>query len=122
VSPEGYKPSEILKDVALLGGLFLISQLAFSLKTRKEIGGRDHWHCADCGDQWWDGVMLHASHYNHDQSLPTYDSPESGRMQCVDCHQSYHELYVGNAAAIGLTEEGNMAAIALLEATERFHK
>lgn len=42
-----------------------------------------------------------------------------GRIQCVDCHQAYHELYVGNADQIGLTEAANNGAIDLLENTER---
>lgn len=96
--------------------------LAFSLKIRKEMGKRDKWHCVDCGVQWWDGSMLQASHYNHDKSNPNYDTVEAGRMQCVDCHQAYHELHVGHAQDIGLTETANNAAIALLEATDRGHK
>lgn len=122
MTPEGLKPSETLRDIALIGGLLLIANLAFSLRTRKEIGKRDRWHCVDCGVQWWDGSMLQASHYNHNKKSPDYDKPESGRMQCVDCHQAYHELHVGSASEIGLTEQANLAAIALLEATERFHK
>lgn len=93
--------------------------LAFSLSIRKLIGKRDHWTCQDCGDKYSDGVMVHASHYNHDKRDPNYDKVEGGRIQCVDCHQAYHELYVGNADQIGMTEEGNNAAIELLENTER---
>lgn len=93
--------------------------LAFSLKTRKEIGKRDHWTCVDCGVQFKDGYMVHASHYNHDKSLIIYDSVENGRIQCVDCHQAWHEEHVGNEEAIGMTALGNLAAIELLESTNR---
>lgn len=93
--------------------------LAFSLNIRKLIGKRDHWTCQDCGDKYSDGVMVHASHYNHDKSDPNYDKVEGGRIQCVDCHQAYHELYVGNANQIGLTEAANNGAIELLENTQR---
>ena len=93
--------------------------LAFSLRIRKEIGMRDHWTCQDCGDQFKDGIMVHASHYNHDKNLPIYDTVENGRIQCVDCHENYHILYQGNAQEIGLSEEANNAAIALLDRTKR---
>lgn len=96
-----------------------IIALAFSAAIRKAIGKRDRWTCQDCGDQFKDGVMVHASHYNHDKSLPIYDSADNGRIQCVDCHQAFHELHVGNASEIGLTENGNLAAIALLDALDR---
>lgn len=119
---EGHKPSETFKYISIIGGLFLIANLAFSQKTRKEIGSRDRWHCQTCGVDWNGGFMLHASHYNHNQSEPEYDSPSNGRMQCVDCHQQYHEEHVGSAGEIGLTEAENLAAIALLSNTERGHK
>ena len=93
--------------------------LAFSIKTRKEIGTRDHWTCQDCGVQFRDGYMVHASHYDHDKSKPIYDSAENGRIQCIDCHQGWHEIHVGDEEAIGMTYLGNMAAIELLEATVR---
>jgi hypothetical protein len=93
--------------------------MAFSLAVRKAIGVRDNWTCQDCGDKFSDGVMVHASHYNHDRSDPNYDTVEAGRIQCVDCHQAYHALYQGNSNQIGMTEAGNDAAIELLENTER---
>lgn len=122
--PEAQKPSEnpLKKTLLIAGGLFLLAEIAkgaFSLKTRKEIGTRDRWTCVDCGVQFRDGYMVHASHYNHDKSLPIYDSAENGRIQCVDCHQAWHELHVGDEEAIGLCVQANNAAIELLEATER---
>ena len=103
----------------LIGAIGVISTLAFSVDIRKLIGKRDKWKCVDCGDKFSDGVMVHASHYNHDKSDPNYNTVEAGRIQCVDCHENYHTLYVGNAREIGLTEAANEGAISLLEATDR---
>lgn len=120
MSKEGLSPSEHrILALTEIFGVFLLSQFAFSLKTRKEIGKRDHWTCQDCGVQFQDGFMVHASHYNHDRSREDYDHADSGRIQCVDCHETYHELYVGNAQEIGLTEAGNDRAIEILSATDR---
>lgn len=124
MTPEELKPSEnlIRKTLLIVGGLFLLSKLAnsaFSLKVRKEIGRRDRWTCQDCGVQFKDGYMVHASHYNHDKKLPIYDNIENGRIQCVDCHQAYHEEHVGDEEAIGLSVQANLAAIELLENTPR---
>ena len=44
---------------------------------------------------------------------------ENGRIQCVDCHQAFHELHVGSAGEIGMSEKGNKKAIEILEKTER---
>lgn len=124
MTPEGKNPSEntLLKPLLTIGGLFLIAGIAtgaFSPKARKEIGKRDRWTCVDCGVQFRDGYMVHASHYNHDKSLVIYDSVENGRIQCVDCHQAWHELHVGDEEAIGLCVQANNAAIELLESTDR---
>lgn len=122
-SPKNDSSKDILFATTLFGVVVFISQLAFSLKVRKEIGKRDHWSCTDCGvGFYYDNAMVHASHYDHNQSLPTYDTPKAGRIQCVDCHQAYHESYVGSAEEIGLTELANLGAIALLEVTERGRK
>jgi hypothetical protein len=122
MTPECQKPSELkslLATTAIIGGIYLLSNLAFSLATRKKIGQRDHWQCQDCGAKFSDGTMVHASHFFHDRSDPNYDKPESGRIQCVDCHENYHLLYQGNASEIGMTEAGNDAAIELLTNTDR---
>jgi len=96
-----------------------VFSLAFSLAVRKAIGTRDHWTCQDCGDSYQEGTMVHASHFDHDRANPLYDTPEMGRIQCVDCHQVYHEMHQGVAYEIGLTEQANQAAIELLEHTIR---
>lgn len=105
--------SPFIRDIAPILGM------AFSAAVRAAIGKRDHWTCQDCGVQFKDGYMVHASHYNHDKSLPIYDSADNGRIQCVDCHEAFHEDHVGSAKDIGLSEEANLAAILLLEATNR---
>lgn len=107
--------------IATLGGIFLVSQLAFSLKIRKKIGKRDNWHCQDdgCDESFQGGVMVHASHYNHSRQIPGYNKPGAGRIQCIDHHQDYHEEHVGHAEDIGLCEEANLHAINMLAGTER---
>jgi hypothetical protein len=66
--------------------------------------------------------MVHASHYDHNKKKTIYDSAENGRIQCVDCHQGWHEIHVGDEEAIGLCVQANNAAIDLLEHTERGRK
>jgi hypothetical protein len=117
MSPEGYKPSDILKDVALLGGLFLISQLAFSLKTRKAIGKRDNWTCTTdgCGKSYQGGWMVHAAHYpeHHLKTDPLYDTEEAGAIQCVEHHLAQH------LAGTALPKCQNDYAIRQLQNTDR---
>lgn len=93
--------------------------LAFSINVRKSIGKRDHWTCQDCGVQFKDGYMVHASHYNHDKTKPNYDDINNGRIQCVDCHEAWHVSHMGDEGEIGMNRTGNLAAIELLEATDR---
>lgn len=93
--------------------------LAFSLNIRKLIGKRDRWHCQDdgCNASFQSGKMVHASHYSHDKSDPTYDTVEAGRIQCVKHHLIYHQDHEGSSEEIGLTEEANNHAISLLKNT-----
>lgn len=118
---EGFFPSEkqALITLSSILGIFLASQFAFSLKTRKEIGKRDRWTCQDCGVQFKHGFMVHASHYDHNKKSELYNHPSSGRIQCVDCHETYHELYVGRSEEIGLSEYENDGAINILRGSDR---
>src|SRR3990167_5496621 len=101
MSPEGHKPSEIYTTLAVIGGLFLLSQFAFSLKVRKQIGRRDHWTCQneDCDDgegqpkKYQNGYIVHASHKpeHHLKSDPIYDTSEAGDIRCIEHHLEQHE-------------------------------
>lgn len=96
-------------------GLLAIAFNAFSKKTRKEIGKRDHWTCQSCGKKFSDGFMVHAAHNSneHQKSNPLYDDPSSGKILCVDCHQKQHE----EGTALGYY--GDLAAVRLLKVTDR---
>ncbi|MHA1400166.1 MAG: hypothetical protein ACTSQE_07440 [Candidatus Heimdallarchaeaceae archaeon] len=95
-------------------GLLAISFLAFSKKSKKEIGNRDKWTCVDCHKQFKDGWMVHASHNsNSHHKGPHYDKPESGAIRCVDCHQEQHEL------GTSLGELNDSRAVNLLKHQDR---
>lgn len=95
--------------------------LAFTFGIRKLIGKRDKWACQDegCDKSFQKGDMVHASHWNHDKSSPTYDTVEAGRIQCIDHHQAYHEWAVGQEEVIQITPQANKAAILFLRKTNR---
>lgn len=94
MTPEGKKPSETLRDIALIGGLLLIAQLAFSPAVRKKIGQRDHWTCTEegCGKSYQTGWMVHAAHdpEHHLKTDPIYDTEEAGAIKCVEHHLAQH--------------------------------
>jgi len=106
--------------IATIGTLTIA--LAFSLKTRKEIGKRDKWTCqADgCDDgsgnpkSFQGGWMVHASHKNHNKSDPMYDHQDMGEILCIEHHLAYHQSHIGKAEEIGLCEDANNYAIAML--------
>lgn len=93
--------------------------MAFSKAVRMKIGQRDRWECQECGKDFKSGWMVHASHYNHDQGDPDYDSEYSGEILCVDCHQDYHVEHQDNPEDIGLTRKQNNWAIHKLMNTDR---
>lgn len=90
-----------LKTLVVLGSLWAISTLAFSLKTRKKIGQRDNWTCqaGGCDDgngeakSYQNGWMVHAAHKpeHHLKTDPIYDEPEAGDIRCIDHHLEQHE-------------------------------
>ena len=84
----------IINTVAILGGIFFVSQLAFSRKVRKEIGQKNNWTCQadDCDKSFATGWMVHASHdpEHHHKSDPKYDHPSSGDIRCIEHHLEQH--------------------------------
>ncbi|MHA1910511.1 MAG: hypothetical protein ACTSYA_02340 [Candidatus Kariarchaeaceae archaeon] len=113
------KERELASNFVSSLSLVAIALLAFSKKTRKEIGKRDGWRDVDTGESFFDGIMLHASHYSHDRRNPDYDTVGAGRMQTVTNHLKYHLDHVGNAKDIGLTEAQNNYAIKMLRKTPK---
>ena len=98
---------------------YILFGLAFSKAIRKLIGKRDKWECQEetCDAAFYKGQMVHASHFNHDRSDPTYDTLEAGEILCVTHHLIYHQDHVGAAEEIGLEECQNDYAITQLKKT-----
>jgi len=124
MSPEAQKPSEnhLLTLTAIVGGIYLLSNLAFSKKSAREIGKRAGWKSEISGKSFWDGWVLHMAHKNHDKSSPLYDDPSQGVCVTVEEHLEMHEEAVGNEEAIGLCVQANNYAIRMLKKTPIFNK
>lgn len=108
MSPEGQKPSEQidLKPLLLLGGIFLLSQFAFSKNVRKQIYNRDQGK-----SRWSDEPGEEAAHILHNRDNPNYNTPENGRMLTKREHYLDH---INRAGRNGLTIPGNNAALRLI--------
>lgn len=103
MTPEGQKPSETLRDIALIGGLILIAHLAFGRPVRRAILERDK---VDV----WDGSTdrLEAAHINHDRSDPRYNDASNGRLLTTKHHYLDH---YNRAGRNGLTVQANNWAL-----------
>lgn len=110
----GYTPTQEAQDhrgistpllytLAIAGGIVL-SQFAFSRKTRREILERDHFQCTESGLE----ENLHASHFDHNRNNPDYDSPRNGRTLNIIEHLRDH---IARAGKNGLTQSQNDWAI-----------
>lgn len=111
MSPEGHKPSEIslLKPLLIIGGLFLISEFAFSKGTRKEMHKRDGYACVICGST----SGCNCAHINHSKSNPRYDSVTNGRVLCDEHH--YLDQYNRHGTEnLGLNNAQNKWALATI--------
>ncbi len=124
MTPEGQKPSEQIdfKPLLILGGIFLLSQFAFSKKSAREIGKRAGWRSELSGKSFWDGFMLHMCHKNHDKSNPLYDDASQGICLTVEEHLKMHKDAKGHAKDIGLNECQNNYAIRKLKETPIYNK
>lgn len=77
----------ILETVSILA----ISFGAFTPDVARMIFERDKGRCQCCGaDFYKDGIMLHASHFDHDRTNPRYNNPDNGQMECISCHLINH--------------------------------
>lgn len=108
MSPEGPKPSEQidLKPLLIIGGVFLLSQAAFSSGIRKQIFNRDK------GKSVWSGQggAVEAAHISH-QRDDNYNTVENGRLLKPAEHYLDHFNRVGRN---GLTLAANNAALRLI--------
>ena len=109
MTPEGRKPSEInsiFAVTAIIGGIYLLSNLAFSRKVRKEIYERDV-TCRVCG-----GVgHLESAHISHDKTKDNYNDPSNGRLLCLPDHLADH---INREGRNGLSIANNRWAIATM--------
>lgn len=112
MSPEGQKPSEIrtaLTTTAIIGGILLLSEFAFSKKTRKEIHARDGYGCVICGST----SGCNCSHISHDKTDPRYDDASAGRVLCDEHH--YLDHYNRHTSSnLGLNSAQNKWALATI--------
>lgn len=107
MSPEAQKTSEqIFTITAIVGGIYLLSQFAFSSGVRKRLLNRDR------ADVWTgETEKLEAAHITHDRSDPDYNNPANGRMLTARNHYIDHVNRVGRN---GLTLAANNAALRLI--------
>ena len=96
--------SELLQEAVILGvevlSLAALSMLAFSIRTRKEIGKLHNWTCTanGCDDgtgkpkSFANGFMVFGSHIaTHDKTSPLYDKVSSGTILCIEHEIAHHE-------------------------------
>lgn len=106
MSPEGQKPSElnILAATAIIGGIYLLSQFAFSSRVRKEIRDRDGNKSVLSGST----EHLEVAHINHSKRNPKYNDPSNGRVLSTAEHLWDH---INRDGRNGLTPHQNSWAI-----------
>lgn len=115
MTPEGPKPSEINKlfaTTAILGGIYLLSQFAFSSRIRDEAIGRAG-NKSEISGVKPPGIALHVMHLDHTKDA-TYDTVERALVVTPQEHLIYHRVHKGQADKIGMTESENDGAINLL--------
>ena len=108
--PEKSRSQEILSTLSVILGIVALSQFAFSVGPRKEIGERDNWTCTSCGKSFAKGWMVHAAHKpkHHSADDPLYDDPKAGDIKCISCHIDQHE----KGTSLGIA--GDQSALNLL--------
>lgn len=98
----------ILRSGLALTAGYLLSNFAFSVKTREIIKQRDGYQCVVCGST----KHLQCAHIDHDKSKSKYDDPSNGRLMDVFCHLFDH---INRAGRNGLSKQHNDFAIQSLQ-------
>lgn len=113
--PERSHSQEILSTLSVIFGIVALSQFAFSIGPRREIGERDKWTCQSCGKSFAKGWMVHAAHKPkyHDPKDPLYDTAKAGDIECISCHIAQHE----KGTALG--SAGDQGALNLLQGLDK---
>lgn len=114
-APERFSSREVISTLSVILGIVALSQFAFSIGIRKEIGERDNWTCTSCGRSFKSGWMVHAAHKPkyHSSDDPLYDSPKAGDIKCISCHIADHE------AGTALGPAGDQSALNLLRSLDK---
>lgn len=109
MTPEGQKPSELnLPTVAaIIGGIYLLSNFAFTRKVRREIIDRDGYACVICGST----SGCNCAHIDHSKDNKRYNDATNGRVLCDEHH--YLDHYNRHESEnLGLNPSQNKWAIA----------
>ena len=115
MTPEAQKPSELkstLITTAIIGGIFLLSEFAFSGRIRDEAIGRAG-NKSEISGVKPAGIALHVMHLDHTKD-ETYNTVERALVVTPKEHLIYHRVHKGKADKIGMTESENDGAINLL--------
>ena len=112
---EREKHTPNLLTLSVIGGLgILLSQAAFSRKSKNEIIGRAGNRSEISGLSPEEaGGPLHCMHLDHPRD-ETYDEPSRGLLVTKREHLIYHRNHRGRAHEIGLSEEHNEQSINLI--------
>lgn len=106
---EAKKNIEQLKKLTPFATLLfslMLSSMAFSYSTRKEMLERDNHASVESGKT----NNLEAAHYSHDKNNPDYDSVNNGRMLTRAEHYMDHYTRHGRSD-LGLTRRQNRWAL-----------
>lgn len=110
MTPEGQKPSEnkAITTLAIIAGVYFVSQLAFSMGTKRKIWERDG------GQSVLSGATddLEVAHIDHSRDNPKYDHESNGRLLTTAEHLKDH---INRAGRNGLTKQHNNWAIERLK-------
>lgn len=96
-------------DLFNVGLLVVPVAMAFSRAVAIEIGRRDHWTCQMTGKRFQDGILVDASHRDHNRKSGYYDEARNGEILSRTAHLEQHIRYM-----IGFGKAVDRAAVELL--------
>lgn len=102
-----YQPADILIPLFSIAAITLVSQGAFSRRSRRQILERDGYACKVCGAT----DCLEAAHINHSRDYKNYDDPSNGYTLCTEHHLEDH---INRHGRNGLTKRQNNWAINMI--------